>query len=130
MSVGELETLVRLSVPAILLHFNNASFGLIKAVQRLHGHNATQSVDFSATNAARVAEAFGLKAWRVTDAASLDAALDAAFAHDGPCFIDLVVESIADVAPPMYSWTRKLGHDPASLAPASDLRIADYRAHT
>jgi acetolactate synthase-1/2/3 large subunit len=129
MSVGELETIARLAVPALLLHFNNASFGLIKAVQRLHGRNATQSVDFSATNAAKVAEAFGLRAWRVTDAASLDAALDAAFAHSGPCFIDLVVESIADVAPPMYSWTRKLGHDPASLAPASDLRIGDYRAH-
>jgi hypothetical protein len=35
MSAGELETLSRLQVPAVLIHFNNACFGWIKALQRV-----------------------------------------------------------------------------------------------
>lgn len=123
MSVGELETLVRLGLLALLLHFNNGAFGLIKGVQRLHSHNRTHSVDFSATNAALIAQAFGMKAWQVTDRASLDLALDAALAYSGPSFIDLIVESIADVAPPIASWIRKLGHDPLSLEPHDRIQV-------
>ena len=115
MSAGELATLARLDLPVLLLHFNNGGFGLIKGVQRLQGHNQTYSVDFPAMDGALIARAFGLKAWRAADIPSLETALDEALACAGPCFIDLIVESIADVLPPMASWTRKLGYDPLSL---------------
>ncbi|MCK7469410.1 MAG: thiamine pyrophosphate-binding protein [Desulfomicrobium escambiense] len=36
MSCGELETLVRYEVPAVLIHFNNGSFGWIKTLQKIH----------------------------------------------------------------------------------------------
>ena len=36
---------------------------------------------------------------------------------------DLIVESIADVAPPIASWIRKLGHDPLSLEPDDRIHI-------
>ena len=36
MSAGELETLARLHVPAVLIHFNNGCFGWIKTLQALH----------------------------------------------------------------------------------------------
>lgn len=124
MNCGELETLVRLGVPAVLIHFNNGCFGWIKALQRLHGHNATYSVDFLSLDAARIAEAFGLRAWRVTDAAELTAALDEALAFDGPVFIDVVVESIADVAPPVFSWLRRLGEDPLAQPHARNVELA------
>lgn len=129
MSVGELETLARLGVPALLIHFNNGCYGWIKALQRLHGHNSTYSVDFTQLDAARIAEAFGIRAWRATDVASLEAALDAAFAHDGPAFVDVVVESIADVAPPVFSWLRRAGRDPLAIAPSEPLRLADIAPH-
>ena len=121
MSCGELETLRRLNVPALLLHFNNACFGWIKALQRSHGHNATYSVDFSADNVARIAEAFGLRSWRVTTMSQLTAALEEGLAHKGPAFIDIAIESIADVSPPVFSWLRRAGVDP--LAIAADARI-------
>ena len=44
----------------------------------------------------------------------LETALDEAFAMDGPCFIDIVVESLAERVPPVYSWLRKRGADPLS----------------
>jgi acetolactate synthase-1/2/3 large subunit len=115
MTAGELETLVRLRVPAILLHFNNGCFGWIKALQRVQGHNRTFSVDFNLIDGKKVAEAFGMKAWRVTEPAELNEALDAAFKEKGPCLIDIVTESIAERLPPVYSWQKKQSIDPLAL---------------
>lgn len=115
MSVGELETIVRLNVPAILLNFNNSSFGWIKALQKSRGHEDGLSVDFGAQDASAIAQAFGLRARRVTTEPDLDAALDAAFAHRGPVFLDVVVESVATVVPPVYKWLRLAGIDPLAV---------------
>jgi len=118
MTAGELETLARLKCPAILLHFNNACFGWIKGLQRLDGYDNDNcySVDFDATKASDVAQAFGLKAWHVTDVAELEEALDEAFSYDGPCLIDIVVESLAERVPPVFSWLRRRGENPLSTS--------------
>ncbi|QBY00526.1 thiamine pyrophosphate-binding protein [Rhodophyticola sp. CCM32] len=124
MTVGEMETLVRLHVPAILILFNNGVFGWIKGLHRLKGHNQCFGVDFTPPKGQAIAEAFDLKAWTATNAEELDTALAAAFAYtSGPCFIDIHVESIADRVPPVYSWLIKRGHDPLSL-------LADDVAYT
>ncbi|MER9469349.1 thiamine pyrophosphate-binding protein [Mesorhizobium sp. M0482] len=115
MTVGELETLVRLQVPAILLLFNNGTFGWIKGLHRLNGHNQCFGVDFMPPRGQAIAEAFGVKAWTAKDSRELDAALANAFAYtEGPCLIDIHVESIADRVPPVYSWLSKRGRDPLS----------------
>ena len=57
MSAGELETLVRLEVPAVLIHFNNGTFGWIKALQLLHSQSKFFSVDFTQGDMAQVAMA-------------------------------------------------------------------------
>ncbi|RCW23986.1 acetolactate synthase-1/2/3 large subunit [Ciceribacter lividus] len=119
MTVGELETLVRLKIPAILILFNNGHFGWIKGLHRLKGHNQCFGVDFTPPRGQAIAEAFDLKAWPAKSADELDDALAKAFAHEqGPCFIDVHVESIADRVPPVYSWLTKRGHDPLSLEAA------------
>ncbi|MDP6788010.1 MAG: thiamine pyrophosphate-binding protein [Rhodospirillales bacterium] len=115
MTAGELESLVRLRVPAILLHFNNGCFGWIKALQRVRGHNRAFSVDFNPLDGKKIAEAFGMKAWRVTEPDAFDAALDQAFKEKGPCLIDIAVESIADRLPPVYSWQKRQGADPLAI---------------
>lgn len=119
MSAGELETLARLNVPAVLIHFNNASFGWIKALQRVQARPGENdpfvSVDFTPGDMARVASAFGLAAWRAETPDELSAALDKAFATKGPSFVDVVVESIADALPPVYRWLKKTGSDPLAL---------------
>lgn len=117
MTVGELETLARLNCPAILLHFNNACFGWIKGLHRLDGsgNNDCFSVDFNVTKGKELAEAFGIQAYRVTTVEELEVALDKAFALDGPTFIDIIVESLADRVPPVFSWLRKRGENPLDL---------------
>ena len=115
MSVGELESIARLQVPAILLNFNNSSFGWIKALQKSRGVSKPLSVDFSTQDAAAVAQGFGLHAIRATTASELEAGLDAAFAYDGPVLLDIVVESVAEVVPPVYKWLRQAGIDPLAI---------------
>lgn len=116
MTVGELETLVRLQVPAIMILFNNGTFGWIKGLHRLKGHNQCFGVDFMPPDGAAIAKAFGVQAWTAKTAEELNIALAAAFAHrSGPCLVDVHVESLADRVPPVYSWLTKRGQDPLSL---------------
>src|SRR6185312_9332410 len=75
MSMGELETIVRLQVPAILINFNNACYGWIKALQRVHGQRELFSVDFTAQDYTAVAKALGLAALRIETAGELEAGL-------------------------------------------------------
>ena len=79
------------------------------------GANDCYSVDFTKANAAAIAEAFGIKSWRVETLEEFEASLDAALAHDGPTFIDVIVESLAERVPPVFSWLKKTGRDPLSL---------------
>lgn len=119
MSAGELETLSRLNIPAVLIHFNNACFGWIKALQRVSDadrtNDGTFAVDFNAYSMDKLAAVYGIRSFRVETPEELETAVREAFGHDGPCFIDVVVESIANRLPPVYSWLQKTGVDPTAL---------------
>jgi acetolactate synthase-1/2/3 large subunit len=104
MSAGELETLSRLGIPAVLIHFNNSTFGWIKALQKLHSHGKYFSVDFTPGRPALVAEGFGLKALEVKTPTELDAAVDKAFSSTAPVFLDVITQPEVDHLPPVYSW--------------------------
>jgi acetolactate synthase-1/2/3 large subunit len=110
MSAGELETLARLKIPAVLIHFNNSSFGWIKALQALHSRKKYYSVDFTAGVPAHVAEGFGVKSYRVESAVELDTAIDKAFSSDLPVFVDVNTESEVSELPPVYSWQLAAGN--------------------
>jgi acetolactate synthase I/II/III large subunit len=106
MSAGELETLARLKIPAVLIHFNNSCFGWIKALQSLHAKSKYFSVDFTAGNPSMVAQGFGLKARQVATPEELEAGLDEAFASEGPFFLDVISESEELAIPPVASWLK------------------------
>ena len=103
-AVGELETIVRLKLPITLVVFSNASFGWIKASQKDGYGERYFSVDFDRTDHARVAEAYGLKAWTVDDPVALDAVVRAAIAHAGPTLIDVIAQPLEQSAVPVSRW--------------------------
>jgi acetolactate synthase-1/2/3 large subunit len=109
MSAGELETLARLSIPAVIIHFNNASFGWIKALQKIKSRGRYFSVDFTAGDPALVAQGFGLTALRAETGPELEDALDQAFQVDGPVFVDVKTESPHIDIPPVYCWQKRTG---------------------
>ncbi len=114
MSAGELETLSRYKIPAVLIHFNNGAFGWIKALQKLHAGGKYFSVDFTPNDPSKVAQGFGLEARSVASPGELDQALEEAFSHQGPFFIDVISESEADEYPPVYSWHAATKNQPES----------------
>lgn len=106
MSAGEIETLARLDIPAVMIHFNNGCFGWIKALQALHAKEKFYSVDFSQTEPAKVAEGFGVKAMHIQTPEELDAGLDMAFSSKKPMFLDIVSEGEVSELPPVYTWQK------------------------
>ena len=101
---GELETIVRRNVPLKMIVFSNAVYGWIKASQKTGYEGRYFSVDFNRTHHARVAEAFGVKAWQVSDPADLESALKAALMHDGPALVDVISQELQDTAVPVSQW--------------------------
>jgi acetolactate synthase-1/2/3 large subunit len=101
---GELETIVRQRLPIVFVVVANAVYGWIKAGQKTQFGERYFSVDFSASNHARIAEAFGVKAWRVTEPAALQPALDAALSAGGPALVDVVCQPLHEAAAPVSEW--------------------------
>lgn len=104
-AVGELETLQRLSLPVAIVVLANASFGWIKAGQK-HGFGKRYfGVDFSATDHASVARAYGLRSWTVRETGELLPALEAALAvDDAPTLVEVQVQPLEDSAAPVSEW--------------------------
>lgn len=104
MACGELETVVRYGLPITFVVISNAEFGWIKAGQKFGYEGRFFSVDFTRTDHARVAEAYGLRAWRVQDPRALGDALWAAVNHDGPTLVDVVAQPLEEAHAPVSEW--------------------------
>ena len=101
---GEMETVVRLGLPIAFVVVSNSSFGWIKAGQKTGYGGRYHAVDFSQTDHARIAEAYGLRAWSVSEPAALAPALAAAIAHDGPSLVDVVCQPLHEARAPVSEW--------------------------
>ena len=62
------------------------------------------SVDFSDTDHAAVARAFGMEAHRVTDPARLEGVLREAVSGSGPCLVDVVCRPLHEARAPVSEW--------------------------
>src|SRR5687768_12624483 len=104
MCVGELETAVRLKLPITFVVISNAVYGWIKAGQKTGYQQRYFSVDFGVTDHARVAEAFGVRSFRVTDPAKLNEVLKQALAYGGPTLVDIVCQPLHEAKAPVSEW--------------------------
>jgi acetolactate synthase-1/2/3 large subunit len=103
-TAGELETIVRMKVPLMMVVISNSSYGWIKAGQKTGFGERYFSVDFSRTDHARVAEAFGVKAFKVDTPEGLKPALAAAAEHGGPALVDILTQPLQDAKAPVSEW--------------------------
>jgi len=104
MCVGELETAVRLKLPITFVVISNAVYGWIKAGQKSGYDKRYFSVDFGVTDHAKVAEAFGVKSWRVFEPGKLGSAFKEALAFGGPTLVDVVCQPLQDAKAPVSEW--------------------------
>jgi len=102
--VGELETITRLNLPIKMIVFSNSVFGWIKAGQQSGFGERYYNVDFDRTDHAAVASAYGIKSFAVKHPAELDATLQAAIAHAGPCLVDIISQPLHEANAPVSEW--------------------------
>lgn len=103
-TVGELETIVRLKVPLVMVVISNATYGWIKAGQKSGFDARYFAVDFSRTDHAAVAAAYGVKSWRVEDPQALAGVLAAALDHGGPALVDVICQPLHEACAPVSEW--------------------------
>ncbi|MCC6780557.1 MAG: thiamine pyrophosphate-binding protein, partial [Hyphomicrobiales bacterium] len=103
-TVGELETIVRLKLPVTMIVVSNSVYGWIKAGQRSGFERRYFSVDFTRTHHAKVAEAFGVKAWQVTEPGDLRKILAKAVESNEPTLVDVVCQPLHEAAAPVSEW--------------------------
>ena len=103
-AAGELETVVRLGLPITFVVVSNSSFGWIKAGQKTGYGGRYHAVDFSRSDHARIAEAYGVRSWSVTEPGDLAPALRAALAHGGPSLVDVVCQPLEEARAPVSEW--------------------------
>jgi acetolactate synthase-1/2/3 large subunit len=103
-TAGELETIVRLRLPIMMVVVSNSVFGWIKAGQKTGFQQRYFSVDFTRTDHAKVAEAYGVRTWRVTEPSMLRAAFAAAAEHGGPTLVDVVTQPLHEASAPVSEW--------------------------
>ncbi|MBO9644168.1 MAG: ubiquinone-dependent pyruvate dehydrogenase [Pseudacidovorax sp.] len=99
MMMGDFLSLVQLGLPVKVIVFNNGSLGFVAMEMKSGGYLDT-GTDLANPDFAAMATAMGVRGIRVTDSAELDAALAAAFAHDGPALVDVVTAKQELVLPP------------------------------
>jgi acetolactate synthase-1/2/3 large subunit len=101
---GELETAARYRVPVTFVVIANSTYGWIKAGQRSGYNQRYFGVDFSATDHAAVAAAFGVKSWRVTEPDQLGKILREALVQAEPTLVDIVCQPLHEAKAPVSEW--------------------------
>jgi acetolactate synthase-1/2/3 large subunit len=104
MCAGELETVVRLKLPITFVVISNATYGWIKAGQKSGYGGRYFSVDFGVTDHAKVAEAFGVRGWRITHPSDLGGVLKNALSSAQPTLVDIVCQPLHEAQAPVSEW--------------------------
>lgn len=103
---GELETYSRLGLNIKMLLFRNDVFGWIKGETR-HVYNSEYfATDFRRVDYAGVAEAFGVKAFRIENPKDIARILKDAISIKGPVLIELPVPDETELVPPIPRWIK------------------------
>lgn len=106
-AAGELETISRVGGRVVVVLFNNQSFGWIRASVYFKYGPRYLSTDFKPVDYVKIAEGFGLAAYRVEGPEELDRTLREAFKLDEPAFVEVLVEPEDRFVPPVPSWTKR-----------------------
>ena len=101
---GELETALRYKLPITFVVISNSSYGWIKAGQKSGYGRRFFSVDFTSTDHAAVAAAFGMKSWRITEPTRLGPALKEAVSAAEPTLVDIVCQPLEEAKAPVSEW--------------------------
>jgi pyruvate dehydrogenase (quinone) len=90
MLMGDFLTIASMRLPVKLVVFNNGVLGFV-AMEMKAGGYLTDGTDLQNPDFAAMANAMGVRGFRVERSQDLDNALTEAFAHDGPALVDVAI---------------------------------------
>lgn len=96
---SELETCKRLGINVVLVVINNSILGYQKYGETAQYGRYTNVCDFSVVDHTKIADAVGVKSYRVEEVKDIERILDEAFALEEPVLIDLITDP--DNIPPV-----------------------------
>ncbi len=99
MTLQELATIVEYQLPVKFAIINNAYLGMVRQWQGMFYKDNLSAVKMYQPDFVKLAEAYGMKAMRVTDKAQVQSTIDDALAYNGPVLIDFQVEEFENTFP-------------------------------
>lgn len=106
-TAGELETISRVGGNINIILFNNQSFGWIRAAIRFEYGPKYFATEFKPIDYMKIAEGFGLEAFKIEEPGDIREALKKAFSSEEPTFIEVKVDPEDKFVPPVPSWVKK-----------------------
>jgi acetolactate synthase-1/2/3 large subunit len=89
MNIQELATVVQEKLPLKIAVVNNGFLGMVRQWQDLFYEGRLSESEILGPDLVPLAAAYGIPAWRVSEASELESVLDQAEETSGPCLMDL-----------------------------------------
>jgi acetolactate synthase-1/2/3 large subunit len=99
MTSQELATVVEYDLPIKYAIINNGYLGMVRQWQELFYKNNLSAVRMHQPDFVKLAEAYGMRALRITDRAQVQSGIDEALGHRGPVLIDFQVDEYENTFP-------------------------------
>jgi acetolactate synthase-1/2/3 large subunit len=90
MTVQDLETAVRERIPVRIFIVNDNAYRVLAFRQKVQWQGHVYGSLHGNPDFCKLAESFGIPAWRICEAAQVDKVLDAALAQQGPSIVEIV----------------------------------------
>jgi len=100
MTLSDLATIVENKLPIKFAIMNNHFLGMVRQWQHLFYEDTFTATQYSGNpDFVKLAEAYGIQSFRVTEKSEVDTAITDAMQHDGPVLIDFMVDPEENVYP-------------------------------
>lgn len=113
MLMGELLTVKLHQLPVKMFVFNNSSLGMVK-LEMLVGGIPEHETDHESVDFSKIAEAAGIKTFRIEDPKQAPKQIKKALAYNDPALIDVVTDPNALSLPPTLTFDQLLGFSKAA----------------
>ncbi|WP_338598707.1 thiamine pyrophosphate-binding protein [Sulfolobus tengchongensis] len=105
-SAGELETIKRVNANVVIILFNNGGYGWIRAEMSIN-YGDVVGTNFSSPDYVKIAEGFGLSAYRIAKDEEIVETLRSAIKNT-PSLVEVIVEPEDKFVPPVTHWVRSI----------------------
>jgi len=100
MNIQELATIAEYEIPVKVVVLNNRALGMVRQWQQLFYKKRYSATVYSReVNFAEIANAYGVKGFKVTKKEEVVPILRKAFEHPGPAIVDVIIEQEENVVP-------------------------------